>query len=179
MNRPILRFGALSAAILVGVNVITLLLLGVPDAESYGVGEIIGYATIIVSLIPIVFALEYYRDREGDGRLGFWRGVGIGAGVAALPSVVFAIYNLIYVRWIDPDFSENYLQYATDRARESMTSDEFHQYAAQLEAQQSMLSDPLFQMGIMFLTVFLLGLLISVISALVLQRKTARADSGT
>jgi hypothetical protein len=31
----------------------------------------------------------------------------------------------------------------------------------------------------MFLTVFLLGLLISVISVLVLQRKTARADSGT
>lgn len=179
MNHPILRYGAICAGIVLGVNIVMLLLLGVPDEDSYDRDEVIGYVTIVISLLPIFFALKYYRDRLEDGRLGFWQGVGIGAGVAALPSVAFAIYNLIYMRWIDPEFSEKYLRYTLEKARESMSVEEFQQYTAQIEAQQAAFSDPLFLTAIMFLTVFLIGMLVTIVSAFVLQRKsvTSRAEA--
>lgn len=171
MNRPIIRFGLISAAILIGVNLVTLAILGVPGPEDYAVGEIIGYATILVALIPIFFGIKAYRDRVSGGEIGFWRGVGVGAGIAALPSIAFALYNMIYVTWIDPDFNQTYLAHLRESARAEMSPAEFDQYAAQLEAQQAMFTDPIFQSVLMFLTVFLIGLVIAAISALILQRK--------
>lgn len=179
MNHPILRYGAIATGILLGVNIFVLLLFGVPDENSYAIGEVVGYATIVLSLLPIFFALKYYRDVYGDGRLGFWKGVGIGAGISALPAVAFAIYNMIYVRWIDPEFTEKYLRYSLDKATESMSADQLQQYTAQLEAQQAMYSDPFFQGAIMFLTVFLIGMLITIASALLLQRKSETSSAKT
>lgn len=169
MNRPVIRFGLISAGILVGLTALVLLLFGIPDEEDYALGEVIGYTSIVISLIPIFFAIKYYRDREGS--VGFWKGVGIGAGVAIWPSVVFGVYNLIYMEWIDPGFLEKYTRYSTEQARARMSAEEFQQFVQQMELQQAIFSNPWFQAGVMFLTVFLIGLVIALASSLILQRR--------
>lgn len=175
MNRPIIRFGLISAAILVGVNLIILLIFGVPEPEDYSLGEVIGYATIVVSLIPVYFAIKYYRDRRAENHMGFWRGVAVGVGVAAFPSVAFALYNFVYVKWIDPDFTQTYYEYSMESARSTMSAAEFQQFASEIEAQQAMFSDPLVMTVVMFLTVFLIGLVIAGVSALILHRKPVQS----
>ena len=55
MNRPVIRFGLISAGILIGLTALGLLLFGIPAEEDYAIGEIIGYASIVISLIPIFF----------------------------------------------------------------------------------------------------------------------------
>ena len=171
MNRPIIRHGLYGAAILVGVNVLILLIFGVPEPDEYAIGEIVGYATIVVALIPVYFGIKQYRDRILDGHIGFWRAVGIGVGVTSFPSVIFALYNYIYVKWIDPDFTETYYEYAMQNAQAEMTAAEFQAYASDMQAQQAMFTDPWMMTIVMFMTVFLIGVIIATVSALILQKK--------
>lgn len=173
MQRIVIRYGLISALILVGISVVVLLALGVPGPEDYALGEIIGYSSIIVSLVPVFFGVKYYRDEIGGGTLSFWKGVGVGLAIATIPSLAFAIYNLVYVKWIDPEFSEKYMQYSLDSARADMTAAEFESYAAQIESQSAVLTDPLIQTVVMFLTVFLIGIAVAIISALILRRTHA------
>jgi hypothetical protein len=105
--------------------------------------------------------------------LGFWKGVGVGSGVSLLPSAAFALYNWIFVTWLDPEFNQKYFTYAIEKARLEMSPAEFEAYSARMESQASLFGDPWLMAVVMFLTVFLIGLVISIISALVLQRKHA------
>lgn len=176
MSRPIIRNGLYGAAILVGINVIILLMFGVPEPGDYALGEIIGYTTIVVALIPVFFGIKQYRDRHLDGQIGFWKAVGVGIGVASFPSIVFALYNYIYVTWIDPDFTETYYEHAMQTAQAKMTAAEFQAYSAEMQAQQAMFTDPWVMTLVMFMTVFLIGVVIAAVSALVLQRKPSPAE---
>ena len=173
MKRTVLRYGAIGSLILIGVNVILLIILGIPESGDYPYGEVIGYATIIVSLFPVFFAIRYYRDEHASGRLSFWKGLGVGSGVSILPSAAFAVYNWIYVTWLDPDFNEKYFAYAIEKARLEMSPAEFEAYSAQMQSQAALFADPWFITFVMFATVFLIGVVITIISALVLQKKQA------
>lgn len=118
----------------------------------------------------VFFGIKRYRDDVGGGALSFWKGVGVGLAITVVPSVAFALYNLLYVKLIDPGFSEKYMQYTLDSARADMSAEEFETYAAQLESQSAMLTDPLIQTVLMFLTVFLIGVVVAIISSLILRR---------
>ena len=173
MKRTILRYGAIGSLILIVINVVLFLALGVPGPEDFALGEVLGYATIIVALLPIFFAIRYYRDEHASGRLSFWKGLGIGSGVSLLPSAAFAAYNWIYVTWLDPDFNEKYYSYAIEKARLEMSPAEFEVYSAQMQSQAALFAEPWFMAFVMFATVFLIGVVITIISALVLQKKQA------
>lgn len=179
MNNVFLRFGLISTLILIGINALTLLVLGVPGPEDYKLGEIIGYSTIIVALVPVFFGIKQYRDEIGGGVLSFWKGTGVGLAIATVPSVAFAIYNLFYVKVIDPEFSEKYMQYSLDSAQAEMSAAEFESYAAQLESQSAMLTDPLVQTILMFLTVFLIGILFAIVSSIILRRSPETSPAAT
>lgn len=177
MKHVILRYGLIGALILIGLNVAVLILLGIPDADDYALGEVIGYSSIFVALVPVFFWIKQYRDEVGGGALSFWKGIGVGVAIATVPSVAFAVYNLVYVKVIDPDFSEKYMQYSLDSARADMSADEFERYASQLEAQSAMLTDPLFQTVLMFLTVFLIGVVVAILSSIILRQTPATVST--
>lgn len=170
MKHVLIRYGLISALILIGINAATLVLFGIPGPDDYAFGEVVGYATIIVALVPVFFGVKYYRDQIADGVLSFWKGTSVGLAIATVPSLAFAVYNLVYVEVIDPEFGEKYMQYSLDTARAEMSAAEFESYAAQLESQSALFTDPLVQTIVMFLTVFLIGAVVSIISAIVLRR---------
>ncbi len=178
MKNVLIRYGLISALILIGINVIFLLALGIPGPEDYKLGEIIGYSAIFVALVPVFFGIKHYRDEINGGVLSFWKGIGVGLAIAMVPSAAFAIYNLLYVKVIDPEFSEKYMQYTLDSARADMSAAEFESYAAQLETQSAMLTDPLVQTVVMFLTVFLIGVVVAIASAIILRRDASKAAAS-
>ena len=178
MKKTILRYGLIGAAALVGINVILLLIMGLPEADDYATGEVIGYSTIVVALIPVFLAIKYYRDHNPEEAMGFWRALGLGTAVAVFPSIAFALYNWVYVSWIDPAFNEKYYGYLMEKAQAEMSPSEFATYSTQVEAQQAMFANP-FVMGVlMFITVFLIGVLIAFISALVLNRRPRSTEAA-
>ena len=61
----LLYYGGIGAAIMIGVNLLVLLVTGIPDAEDFAMGEIVGYTTIVAALaIPIYLGVREYRDKR-------------------------------------------------------------------------------------------------------------------
>lgn len=167
MKNLIIKFGLISSALIVGIPLLSIPILGI-GPDSYGMGEIIGYSTIVVGMLLIVAAQYSYKKNENDGVLSFGEGFKMGVSIAAMGGMAFGIYNTIYVLFIEPDFNEKYFSYQTGLA---MDSPEFQQQYADLVANGGFMYTLPGQFLLMFLTVFLIGFVISIVGALVLQSK--------
>lgn len=153
MKNTVIKFG--SYGLLLGFGLFLIGLLFMKDIDM-STGEIIGYATMIASLSFIFFGIKHYRDNINNGAVSLGKAIGIGLLIALFPAVGIAIADYIYTAFINPDF--------------------FKEYVAIMEAKGN--TEPIPEWGsgmmalIMFLTVMILGLIISLISAFILQRKT-------
>ena len=170
MRRSIFYYGILGASILVGLNFVYFLLFGV--VSDFFLGEVVGYSAIVLSLSLIFFGIKSYRDRQARGQLSFAKAFATGVGIALIPSLAFAIYNYIYFTILDPGFVEKYFEYSKKSIRESGAPE--HEIEAKLLAVDQMMADPfqsseLFQAAVMFATVFLIGVVISLVSSVILK----------
>lgn len=166
MKTLIQKFGLISVAIIFGVNLISLAIFGTGE-EAYGTGELIGYSTIIIAELMILVAIGQHK-KENGGRISFGQAFRLGIGIASLGGLAFAIYNVVYVLYIDPLFNERYFAY--QNGLDMAAADFADKYAAFAAEQGFFLSIP-FQTLLMFLTVFLIGLIISVVGGLIFQSK--------
>jgi amino acid transporter len=157
MRSVVLRYGGISAAILILSFLVLWGLLG--TQLSYRTNELLGYLTMVLALSTIYFGMRYFREREMEGRLSFGQGVRLGLGITLIPAFVFFLYIVVFFYWQ----GDSFLAYAA----EEMDPEQ----AVLMEQNRALFVNPFFQGAVMFLTVLLLGTVISLISALILQRK--------
>ncbi len=117
-------------------------------------------------MLLIIVAQINYR-KEQDGRLSFGQGFKIGLGISTIGGLAFALYNTVYVLFIDPEFNEKYFAYSMGLQRGS--ADFQQQYAEALSGNNFMYSLE-GQALLMFLTVFLIGFVVSIAGGLILQK---------
>lgn len=140
---------------------------------SFKAQEVIGYVTMAVCLIPIYFGIKHYRDYENNGAIHFKEGFIIGILIALCAAVGFAIIDYLFVSYINPEFPAQYLAYSIDNINASNLTAE--QKVKDIAAAKEMMQNygtPAFGALLMFSMVFVFGIIISIISALTLQRKS-------
>ncbi|MTI19733.1 DUF4199 domain-containing protein [Fulvivirga sp. RKSG066] len=163
-TKIIIRYGLFSAGILIIISVASLIVLGTSE-ENYDVGEIIGYTSIILSLTTIYFGIKKYKNEHLNGSINFWQALKVGLLIAVFPSITFGLYNVIYVEYIDPTFMDSYYQHELQKLEESMTATEYEVAKAEMESQKEMFMNPTIQFFVMFFTVWLIGLIITIVSS--------------
>ncbi|MEM6685431.1 MAG: DUF4199 domain-containing protein [Bacteroidota bacterium] len=139
---------------------------------SFATQEILGYVTMIVCLLPIYFGIKHYRDHENNGIVNFKEGFIIGILIALCAAIGFAIIDYVFVSFVNPEFPEQYLAYQIDGINASELS--AAEKAIKIEEATEMMKTygtASFGALLMFAMVFILGIVISIISALTLQRK--------
>lgn len=122
---------------------------------DFSTQEVIGYLTMIASLTFVFFGIKHYRDKVRGGRIGFRRAVLVGLLISALTALGIALADFIYLSFINPDFFEEYSTVMRNEGYKGEIPDYGNGFMAM----------------IMFLTVMIIGLIISLISAIILQRK--------
>ncbi|MCE2613894.1 DUF4199 domain-containing protein [Flavobacteriaceae bacterium D16] len=122
---------------------------------SYSTQEVLGYTSMIVSLMFVFFGIKHFRDRENEGKVSFGKALIIGLLISVITAVGFAVADYIYTTVINPDFFKDYEAAMLAQGHEG----EIPEFTSSLAAL------------LMFLTVTVLGLIISIISALILQKK--------
>lgn len=170
-NSLIIRNGLYGGAVLLGINLIMLVFVGT-DPAYFDIAEVIGYSTIILCLAFVFVGIRQYELTSESS--DFISRLGIGTGISLFPSLVFGIYNVIYVLWVDPEFNKKYLQHSLEKMEASMSLSEFEIAKAELIEQQAMFDSIPVQFLVMFLTVFVIGLIISILSSLYFQLKPIR-----
>lgn len=169
MKKTVIRYGLYGALLMVVLFSAVWFLFNKSSAD-YGRQEVLGYLTIILSLAFVFFGIKHYRDSVNNGQLTFGQGIKVGLLIVLIPSIAFGLFDVLYVSLFDPQFFENYYNYQLDEMRKSLAAREYELRKKEMESQKKMFSNPFVQFVVMFLTVFFIGLIITVISALILRR---------
>jgi hypothetical protein len=179
MKKTVLRYGVYSAAFILLFFVVEWLILGTPETADYNTQEIIGYAGIILSLVFVFFGIKHYRDKVGNGTISFGKAMKVGLLICLGPAIMFGLFNVIYILYIDPTFLDKYYGYMLTEMKKQVSEAEYQAEAKKLEDAKRMFASPAVQFGVMFLTVYLIGVVITVISSLILKKKNGRPVSST
>ena len=153
MKNTVIKYGIYG--FLTGVVIFTLhLTLGIKNLE-YSTNEILGYISIFLSLSFIFFGIKHYRDHVNNGVVTIGKAIGIGILISMLVGLGVAIADFIYTKFMNPSFFSDYEKTLIDQGNE----DEIIKMTSATAA--------LF----MFALVTVIGFIISLLSALILQRK--------
>lgn len=176
MKRTVLRYGLISGLVIFVLFVLSYAIFG--SSTDFDTREVFGYAAIILSLLFVFFGIKHYRDKENAGRLSFGKGLKVGLLITLIPAAVFGLFSVIYTEVINPDFQETYYSHYMAEMQKTMTPEKFEVAKAEFESQKAMFANPLFNFGLMFFTVFIIGVIISVISTLILKRNSGNTRNA-
>ncbi|HNP17249.1 MAG TPA: DUF4199 domain-containing protein [Fulvivirga sp.] len=168
MKNVILNNGVYAAVALISINLLSLFFIGT-DSSNYGLGEIVGYTAIVLSLGFVILGIRHYNMLNDD--TSFIKNMAIGSGITLFPSLWFGTYNVIYIKWIDPNFMENYTNYSLDKMKATMSAQQFDEAKVKMIEDMEPFNYLYFQFIVMFMTVFIIGLIITVISSMILKFK--------
>ncbi|MCG2461564.1 DUF4199 domain-containing protein [Flavobacteriaceae bacterium F89] len=152
MKKTVIRYGTYGFVLAMAVFLISLILWQDLDFSAQ---ERIGYFMMIVSLSFVFFGIKNYRDEVNQGTIGLRRAVLVGLLISVITAIGIALADLIYTTLVNPDFFDQY----TSAMRAEGYRGEIPDYGSGFMAM------------IMFLTVMIIGLFVSVISAVILKRK--------
>ena len=152
MDNTVIRFG------LYGLVFSLILFLGMlyfGMGLSFNTQEFLGYLTILVSLSFVYFGIRHYRDRVNNGKLTFTKGFLTGILITLFSAIGIAIADFVYTTTIYPEFFDDYAK----MMREQGFTGEIPEYGSGIMAL------------IMYVTVVLIGIVVSLVAALVLKRR--------
>ena len=161
MKNTILKYGVYA-----GLIILVMMLLSwfffMPNLDYHST-ERLGYVSMFLALSMIFFGLRAYRSEQG-GLLSFRKGVQVGTLINLIPSTFMFVYTFFLFQLKGQEFME--------WSMSAMSPEEAAAMEAQLAQMPEWVQSPFFQGFVMFMTVFILGLIITLISAGIL-RKTA------
>lgn len=170
MKKLIIKFGLIGSALMIGAGLITLAIFGT-DESGYAIGELIGYLSIMVAMGLIIVAQLNYR-KDNNGILSFADAFKMGLGISTIGGLAFGIYNAVYVVWIAPDFMKQYFAYSEGIEMSDPSFDAKYQMFVE---SYGIFASTFGQSLLMFLTVFLIGFVVSITGGLIFQQKPVKA----
>ena len=170
MKNLVLRYGFYATLVVVGIQLVFYFLIDFTAAENFELGEILGYSTIFLSMIFVFLGMKKYRDENNDGIISFWEALKVGVLIVVIPSIAFGLYNWFYVEVMDPQFVDNYFNYQLEKAEAAMSSADFQAMKTKMEAQKETFQNPLIGSFVMFMTVFVIGFIVALVSSIILKK---------
>jgi len=179
MNRTILIFGLFAGAIVSALMALAILLAKGNQVNYFDWGMVIGYASMLLAFCLIFVAIRSYRDRYQRGTISFGTGFRLGIGITIIASVLYTLTWVLLYKTVYPEFPQDYRRYTLEKMRlEGKSSPEIAAAASQLDAMFADYDTWYVLLGYTFLEIFPVGLLVSLLSALILKRKPAPVLAG-
>jgi len=177
MKKVVLVFGILSGAVASLMMFLTMPLVhnGTIDFKN---GYVVGYTTIFLSLIFVFFGIRAYRENAG-GTISFGRGVAVGLLITLISCAFYvASWEILYFNFM-PDFMDQYSAYEIKQMHASGAP------AAAVAAKEKELAkmkewykNPFFNVAMTFIEPFPVGVVLTLVSAAILRRRTPAAPAG-
>lgn len=153
MKQTVLKYGFYG--LLTGFLIFTIhLVIGINNFDL-STNEILGYVSIFLSLSFIYFGIKHYRDQVNNGTISLGKAIIIGLLISVLVGLGIAIADFIYTTFINPSF---FIDYEQTMVAQGKSEDIFEMTST---------TAALFMLAL----VTTIGFIISLISALILQRK--------
>jgi hypothetical protein len=169
VKRTILIFGLISGVISSLLMIATVPLMNQPDFDH---GYILGYTTIVLSLMLTFFGIRSYRDNVGKGHITFGKAFLVGLAITVISCLFYVVtWEVIYFNFM-PDFMDKYGAHVLQKMQASgATAAAIQQKSEEINKLKVMYKNPLFNAAMTFIEPFPVGLVITLLSAAVLRKK--------
>jgi hypothetical protein len=176
MKRNILVFGLVSGLILAAF-VFSFGFIS-EHVHAHIANEVVGYSAMIIAFAFIFVGTKNFRDKYNAGVVSFGKAFLIGLGISLIGSTLYVGSWLIEYYNFMPDFMDKYSAALIQKARQSGLSPEALQKRLEsISNMARMYKNPLMVVLFTYLEVLPVGIVISLITALVLRRRRARVPA--
>ena len=177
MKKTVLTFGLIS-----GVIISVLMLATLPFAHQIGFSRamIVGYTTMVLSFLLVFFGIRSYRENVGNGRISFGRAMGVGLLIMLITCAFYVVtWELMYF-FLMPNFLNEYSAYMVENMRASGASaEQINQQVEQMKQFQVLYSNPFINAAFTLLEPLPVGIVMTLISALILRTRKPKESLGT
>jgi hypothetical protein len=174
MKKTVLTFGLISGAMMA-----LMMLATVPFIHRIGFdkGAFVGYTSMVLSFLLVFFGIRSYRENVGAGTITFGKAFSIGILITLISCACYVItWEIVYFFFMT-DFADKYSAYAVEKARASGASQQVLEATRQqMKDLKVMMDNPFINGALSFLEPFPVGLLITIISAVILRKKSKKID---
>lgn len=170
MRKIITKYGLISGAI----SAILLLLVSIlnKDKFNFEYSMAIGYACMIAAMVFIYFGVKKYRDDHNLGIISFKNALLIGLGISLISCVLYSLMWLVVYYNLMPNFMDDYAKFSLQKMQNGGASQaEIDKSIASMNEMKELYKSPIMIFLITLLEPTPVGLLISLISALILKKK--------
>lgn len=147
------------------------------DSLSLNTKMIFGYATMILGFSLIFVAIKNYRDNYNSGQVTFGKALRIGLLITLIASTVYVVVWMIDYSYFVPDYGDKYQAQAIAELKASGASAmEVQRQAAEIASSMAKYkSSPAFRVMFTYLEIVPVGIVVSLIAALILKKNAKPA----
>jgi hypothetical protein len=172
MKKIVLIYGIISGVIVGAMLIITMPLYenGTLNFEN---GELVGYTTMIIALSMVFFGVKSYRDNHLAGSISFGNALKVGLLITLVAAVIYALSWEVSYNTMKGDFMGK----MTERHLEKMKTEGAAEEAIALERKSmeefgEMYKNPFIRFGVTLMEISPVGILVSLLSAGLLRKKS-------
>jgi hypothetical protein len=172
MKKNVLVFGII-AGVLISIFMSASMIYASKNSDAdHGVNSmLIGYLSMLIAFSLIFVAVKTYRDKQNGGVVSFGSAFKMGLLIALIASTMYVITWAFVYHYYLPDFMEKYAAQMIENARATSTPQELQQFTAKMNEQKEMYKNPIWFSLFTYMEILPVGIIISLISALLLKRK--------
>lgn len=169
--RPlILRGGIIASLILIALGLVFQLSGFTDVTQQYSAGNMLaGLLSYAIMTAAGILTVKQYRDESLNGSISFGKAFGTSMLVMAIIAVIQAVWTVVYMELINPDLMKEAVEAQMDKMIEDGQVTE-----EQLEASSGMMgffTNPWFIAGASLLGTLFMGLILSLVVALVTKKE--------
>jgi len=173
MKKNILIYGLLAGLIVSAMLVITCI--RCYYEKDFSGSMIVGFTVMILAFAFIFIGIKNYRDQFNNGTVTFGKAFSIGLYITLIASTMYVVVWLISFYGFIPDYMDKYTEHVINNAKANGVSKaDLAKQVAEMQDYKDMYSSPIGVVLLTYLEILPVGLIITLLSALVLKRKQAK-----
>jgi hypothetical protein len=135
-------------------------------------GMYVGFTTMVIAFSMVFFGIKTHRDQNLGGAISFGGALKVGALIAFVASLTYAISWEVYYNTAGSDFLEWYQTCQLEKlTKEGATEAEITDAKAEMATMSELYQNPIIRFGMTLTEIFPVGVLVALISAALLRRK--------
>ncbi|TWI81674.1 uncharacterized protein DUF4199 [Lacibacter cauensis] len=176
MKKNVLVFGLIAGLVVSLFMGISMTVMYNSPKADHGVSSmVIGYLSMLVAFSFIFVAVKNYRDKQNGGVVSFGKAFTMGLLIALIGSTMYVITWAFLYNFYMPDFMDRYCAQMIENAKPTSSPAKIKELTEQLNTQKEMYKNPLYFIMFTYFEILPVGILVALITALILKRKTAKA----
>jgi amino acid transporter len=132
---------------------------------------VVGYASMLLAFSLIFVGVKNYRDKYNNGFVSFGKALKIGLNITLIASTVYVVVWLFDYYLFVPDFMDKYAAHVLSELKaKGVSGAEYQEEVVKMDGYKEMYKNPIMVILFTYLEILPVGLVVSLLSAVLLKR---------